>query len=65
MNIFKHTGSGHYIGSCVIVTAPNLKRASEIIRGYLNDSGLKDELLNITEYNCDRVSIIHAVNGDY
>jgi len=65
MNIFKHTGKGHYIGSCIVITAPNLKRATEIIREYLDNSGLKDEDLNITEFNSERQCTIHAVNGDY
>lgn len=65
MKIFKHEGSGHYIRSVVVVVCETEEEAKETIRGYLDESGLKDEILNISEFEIKNLSIIHAQNGDY
>ena len=65
MKIFKHEGSGHYIGSVVVVVCETEEEAKETIREYLDESGLKDEILNISEFEIKNLSIIHAQNGDY
>jgi len=65
MNIYLHTGPGHYIGSAVVVTAENISDAIEIIEKYLIDNGLPDEKLNIVEFTAKDCKIIYAQNGDY
>ena len=65
MKIYKHTGAGHYIGSCVIVVAVQKRTANSVIRRYLNSNGLKDEKLNVEEVQFADGSIVHSVNGDY
>ncbi len=65
MKVFKHQGSGHYIGSVVIVTCETEEEAKLLIRGYLDQSGLKSEELNIVEFEIKNLTIIHAQNGDY
>jgi hypothetical protein len=49
MKIYIHEGNGHYIGSCVIVVSDNLENAKGLIRQSLDDMGLSDEELSITE----------------
>lgn len=64
MNIYKHEGSGHYIGSCIIVVADSIEHARILIGNELVKIGLKDEELNIVEVDySDR--IIYSHNGDY
>lgn len=65
MNIYKHEGKGHYIGSVVIVVAETLSDAKEFIEQYLIDNGLPNEELNITEMPIVDSRIIYAQNGDY
>lgn len=43
MNIYKHTGKGHYIGSVIIVIAEYESDAIEAIRNELNKSGLMND----------------------
>ena len=62
--IFKHTGGGHYIGSCCIVIANDLEEAKEMIRTELDSSGLEDEELEIEEQKI-KVGIVHFVDGNY
>lgn len=65
MNIYKHEGNGHYIGSVVVVTAENLSDAKELIEKYLIDNGLPNEELNIVEIPIVDCRIVYAQNGDY
>jgi len=66
MNIYKHTGNGHYIGSCVIVAEDNLQLATSLIRHILDNNGLENEELNIVEFqDLQAGAIIHVHNGDY
>lgn len=66
MKIFKHKGSGHYIGSVVIVRKETLLEAEVLIRKWLDDCGLKDESLNVKEWvDEDKGGLIYAQNGDY
>lgn len=62
MNIYKHTGKGHWIGSVVIVQAKTFKEAVLIIRKELDANGLISEKLNIQVVT---TQIIHVDNGDY
>ena len=64
LKIYKHTGSGHYIGSAMIVVAESMEEASNVIRGLLDENGLPNEALNITEYKVKK-GVIHEQNGDY
>lgn len=64
MNIYKHTGPGHYVGSCVIVRANSQEEAEQIIRAQLDFSGLADEPLNVHLVNWE-VQVIHFDDGDY
>jgi hypothetical protein len=61
--IFKHQGSGHYIGSCVIVKAHDLITAEVLIRDILDANGLSNETLNIKDVSND--VFIYINNGDY
>lgn len=65
MKIYKHEGSGHYIGSVVIVPAESMTDAEEVIEKYLIDNGLPNEELNVVEIEIDNCQIIYAQNGDY
>lgn len=65
MRIFKHTGNGHYIGSCVIVVAKDEDQAKEIIRMELNSIGLEKEVIDISEIKIKKDPIIYSYNGDY
>jgi hypothetical protein len=65
MKIFKHTGEGHYIGSCIVVIAKDIYQASEIIKKELADNGLAKEPLNIVSHDIVEGSIIVSINGDY
>lgn len=63
MKIFVHTGKGHYIGSVAVVAAENLEEAEKKVRLYLDNSGLKEEELSLSEKPCEGVIYFH--NGDY
>lgn len=65
MKIYKHTGNGHYIGSCIIVLSENRSNAEIIIVNELNKNGLGDEELNIEEIEIQNNLIILSENGDY
>lgn len=66
MKIYRHSGSGHYIGSQVIVIAGSKKTAEKLIRNYLDAHGLPDEKLRIETRDIPSTGkIIHAVDGDY
>lgn len=64
MNIYKHTGAGHWIGSVVIVIADCQEHAEIMIRSELDYIGLSDEGLNVELVSTDN-GIIHSENGDY
>lgn len=65
MTVYKHTGSGLYIGSVVVVIAYTPSQAQIMIRNYLDEAGLKDEALNIEEIELLEPCILYAQNGDY
>jgi hypothetical protein len=65
MKIYIHEGKGHYIGSCVIVVSDNLENAKGLIRQSLNDMGLSNEELSITEKEISNGIIVWKENGDY
>ena len=65
MKIYKHEGNGHYVGSYIVVVAPNIERATELICHRLIQEGLPDEELNITEFKTNKEAVILSVNGDY
>ena len=65
MKIYKHTGPGHYIGSCVIVVAKSEESATKLIRGILDNMGLSDEVLNIETFKIKDCAVIEECNGDY
>lgn len=69
MPIYKHLGTGHYIGSCIVIVANSKKDAENIIRKELDESGLKTEMLDITTYPIPkyrkRPLIIHSDSGNY
>lgn len=62
MKIYKHTGRGIWIGSCIIVKARDVPEAQNLIRHELNSAGLSKEVLNIVEVTDE---IIYVDNGDY
>ena len=63
--IFKHEGSGHYIGSCIIVVDTNSESAKAIIRKTLNEQGLEKEELNIETIDIKSGKVVYVNNGDY
>ena len=65
MKLYIHKGQGHYIGSCVIVVSDNLENAKGLIRQSLNDMGLSDEELSITEKEISNGVIVLEQSGDY
>jgi hypothetical protein len=65
MKIYIHEGKGHYVGSCVIVVSDNSKNATELIRKSLDDMGLSDEELSITEKEIANDIVVWKENGDY
>lgn len=65
LKIFKHTGNGHYIGSCVIVVSKNIFDATDKIGDLLTAVGLPNEELNIEEIEITEGVVIELDNGDY
>jgi hypothetical protein len=65
MKIYIHEGKGHYIGSCVIVVSDNLENARGLIRQSLDDVGLSNEELSITEKEISNGIIVWKESGDY
>jgi hypothetical protein len=65
MKIYIHEGKGHYIGSCVIVVSDNIENARGLIRQSLDDVGLSNEELSITEKEISNGIIVWKENGDY
>jgi hypothetical protein len=65
MKIYIHEGKGHYIGSCVIVVSDNLENAKSLIRQSLDDMGLSDEELSITQKEISNGNIVWKESGDY
>jgi len=67
MQLYEHTGKGHYIGSRVIVWAGSLDTASKMIRKTLDANFLKSEEHDI---EClgglgQKPSVIMCIDGDY
>ena len=65
MKIYRHTGPGHYIGSCIVVVANCLNEAEAHISALLRKNGLKDEKLNIEELEIYAGKKVVEINGDY
>ena len=65
MNIYKHQGNGHYIGSCIVIVSENITNAEVDIRKLLDKNGLKDEELDIVEMDIYPGKKIVEINGDY
>ena len=65
MKIYIHEGKGHYIGSCVIVVSDNIENARGLIRQSLDDVGLSNEELSITEKEISNGIIVWKESGDY
>lgn len=65
MKIYKHTGNGHYIGSCIVVVAFNKELAEHKIKKLLVEGGLPNEGLNIEEFDFILGRVIVNDNGDY
>jgi hypothetical protein len=64
MKVYKHEGSGFYIGSCVIVIADSLDMARILVENELFRMGLSDENAEPVEVDT-RDNIIYSYNGDY
>lgn len=64
LKIYKHTGNGHYIGSAMIVVAESMEEALTMIRKMLDENGLINEALNVTEHKV-RKGVVYENNGDY
>lgn len=62
--IYRHTGAGHYDGSCVIVTSTSYELACKAIRKKLDSENLESEELDITEYPINCSQCIYTDNGD-
>ena len=65
MKIYIHEGKGYYIGSCVIVVSDNLENAKSLIRQSLDEMGLSDEELSITEKEISNGIIVWKESGNY
>lgn len=65
MKIYKHIGRGHWIGSEIAVVARDQKSAETQIRKILDDGGLDNEKLKITELEIIEGQIICINHGDY
>ena len=67
MKIYKHEGSGHYIGSCVIVSAEDYPAGYQMIREKLDSMGLRDEKADIKEVvgALESGTVILSQSGDY
>lgn len=65
MKIYKHTGNGHYIGSCIIVVADSLENAISLIQTILIEVGLPNEKIQIEEFEIQPNTVILDANGDY
>ena len=67
LRIFKHEGEGHWIGSCVVVSATNQEIAEQFIRHLLDNAGLTDEELDVHEvkHATTQSSLILMVDGQY
>jgi len=67
LKIYKHEGNGHWIGSCIIVSAVSMSMAELFIRHKLDLCGLSGEELDIHEVkNANTQStLIHLDDGEY
>jgi hypothetical protein len=68
VRVYVHEGSGHWIGSCIVVLAESPLQAVEMIRKELDDGGLPNEPVTIQglrEYTLNQPKLIHVDNGDY
>jgi len=65
MKIYIHEGKGHYIGSTVVAICENLEIAKKLIRTTLDDMGLSQEELSISETKITPNSVIYQASGDY
>lgn len=65
LKIFKHTGSGHYIGSAVIVAASSFSEACDLTRKELDSCGLPGEVLSVEEVDIVATPVIFFCSGDY
>ena len=64
--IYIHEGTGHYIGSTVIVIAESEKDANDLIRERLDNMGLCEESIDIVEIkNIEINSIVYSNDGSY
>ena len=62
--IYKHSGTGQYLGCFVIAIANSLEEASVMIKEKLTDNGLENEKLNIFEQPLKN-GVIYIDDGDY
>ena len=65
MKIYIHEGKGHYIGSTVVTICENLEIAKKLIRATLDDMGLSQEELSISETKISPNNVIYQASGDY
>ena len=65
MRIYKHIGKGHYIGSCIVIIAEDEDIAKHLISIELINMGLRDEPLDIEEFEIIKNTIIVKQDGDY
>lgn len=65
MKLYKHEWKWHWIGSCAIVIAENPEKAKEHIRILLDNSGLKNEEIELSELDITNGITVHFVNWDY
>ena len=67
MKIYKHEGTGHYIGSVIIVQAGSKTTAKKVVRAYLDSVGLEKESTNckLVPVPTRKSFIIYAQDGDY
>ena len=65
MKIYIHEDPGHYVGSTVVVVAENIEMAERLVRITLDNMGLLNEEVLLTEFEIKPNTIIYAQSGDY
>lgn len=66
MKAFLHEGEGHYMGSKVVVIAPDKVDAEKQIRKALDKAGLPKVKIKITkEVDTAESALVFIDNGDY
>lgn len=65
MRLYKHEGSGRYIGSCIVVVADSLGDAEIHIKALLIKNGLSGEVLQVVEMDIYSGLKVVEINGDY